>query len=259
MIGESLEAAALEDKLSQLGKPTAEFAVRGAGFVRNLVLAPMLIGTGLTLEILLIGVLHIHHYDLLFLGVLLIVSGITLVVRAVRNRGLRVVVYPEGLVQLHRGEARALCWEEISQVWQKKNDGFHLATRAWRGLQTLRLQTADGRRLTFDDSLPRLAELSEIVCEATLPFLWLTAQATLESGRALHFGNLRVSQQGLGRGKETWPWSDVQKIKINTGQLSAYKKGKWTPGLVFALSEMPNSHVLVALLEERVLVEKSSK
>jgi len=259
MTWEQLEDAANEDKLAQLGEPKAEFAVRGAGFVRKLVLAPLLIGAGLTLEVLLIGVLHIHHYDLLLLGVVLVLSGVTLVVRAFRNRGLRVLVFPEGLVRLHRGEAQAFCWEEIDQVWQKKNEGAHWATRAWRGVLTLKVQTADGRRLSFDDSLPRLAELAQILCRETLPFLRPQAEAACEAGNTLHFGKLRMSRQGLSQGKETLPWSDLQKIKVNGVQLLIYKKGKWTHSLNCSLADVPNAHVLLALLEQRVRVEKPSK
>ena len=54
MTWEQVEDAAIVDKLGQLGEPTAEFAVRGAGFLRKLVLAPALIGAGLTLEVFLI-------------------------------------------------------------------------------------------------------------------------------------------------------------------------------------------------------------
>lgn len=259
MTWEQLEDAALEDKLAELGEPITEFAVRGAGFVRNLVLAPLLIAAGLTLEVVLIGVLHLHHYDLLLLGVALIVSGITLVVRAFRNRGLRVLVFPEGLVRLHRGEAQALFWEEIDQIWQKKIEGAHWAARAWRGALTLKVEAADGRRLSFDDSLPRVAELAQILCRQTLPFLWPRAEAAYEAGQTLHFAKLRLSKEGLSQGKETLPWSDVQKVKVNSAQLLIHKKGKWTPSLYFSLADVPNTHVLLAVLEKRVPVEKSSK
>src|SRR5207302_10327628 len=143
----------------------------------------LLIGAGLVLEILLIGVLHLHHYDLLILGVVLVLSGVTLVVRALRNRGLRVLVFPEGLVRLHRGEVQAFCWEEIDQVWQKKNEGAHWTTRAWRGALTLRMQTTDGQWLLFDDSLPRLVELAQLIYRETLPFLGPQAQAAWEAGK----------------------------------------------------------------------------
>src|SRR5205823_1028507 len=42
MTGEYAEDVAIEDKLAQLGEPTAEFAVRGLRMLRNLV-----VGTGL--------------------------------------------------------------------------------------------------------------------------------------------------------------------------------------------------------------------
>jgi hypothetical protein len=256
MTWEQVEDIAIENKLAQLGEPTAEFAVSGVGFVRNLVLAPLLIGAGLTLEVVLIGLLRVHHYELLLLGVVLVLSGVTLVVRAFRNRGLRVLVFPEGLMRLLKGEVQALCWEEVDQVWQKKSTGAHWAMRAWRGALTLTVQAADGRRMTFDDSLPRLAELCQMVCRETLPLLWPQARAAYDAGNTLEFGKLRINRQGLSQGKETVPWSEVQKVKINAAQLLIYKKGKWTHSLAVTVSEIPNSHVLLALLGQLVRVEK---
>jgi hypothetical protein len=223
------------------------------------VLAPILIGAGLTVEVLLIGVLHVHQHELLLLGLALVLSGVMLVVRALRNRGLRVLVFPEGLVRVHRGEAQALCWEEIDQVLWQKSEGVHWAARAWRGGVTLSLQAADGRRMKFDDSLPRLAQLAQIVRQQTLPFLWTKARTVYEAGHALDFGKLRISQRGLSNGKETLPWSLVQKVKSNGAELSIYKKGKRAHYFDFTLSDIPNFHVLQALLAQQVPVERMGK
>ena len=103
------EDVTVEDKLAQLGEPKAEFAVRGLGFWRYLLIAPFLITVGIALEIVLIGVFRVHHYELLITGFALIVWGITLLVRGFRNRGLRVLVFPEGLVRLLGHEVQALC------------------------------------------------------------------------------------------------------------------------------------------------------
>ena len=231
----------------------------GLAFLRSLVLAPLLVVGGLILEVLLVGVLHLHHYEFLLLGVFLIGSGVMLLVRAFRNRGLRVLVFPEGLVRLHRGRALAFWWEEIGQVWQKTNAGYHGIGRAWRGALSLALQAADGRQMSFDDSLPRLAQLIRIVCRETLPFLWPQVQADYEAGKTLAYGKLRVSQRGLSHGKESLPWSEVQSAKLDGSHLFVYRKGKWVHSLSFTVSDIPNFHVLLALIEQRVPVEKSSK
>jgi hypothetical protein len=259
MMWEQFEDLAIENKIAQLGEPTAQFAVRGLGFLRNLFLAPLLIGAGVALDALLIGVLHVHQHELLLLGIVLVLSGVMLVVRSLRNRGLQVLVFPEGLVRLHRGQAQAFCWEEIDQVWQKKSERAHWTARAWRGLLTLTVQAADGRRMTFDDSLPRLAQLALIVRRETLPFLLSHARVTYEAGQSLDFGKLHISRRGLSHRKETLPWSVVQKVKVHGPDLLFYKKGKWTHSLNITVSDIPNPHVLLALLEEVVPVEKSSK
>jgi hypothetical protein len=257
MTWERFEDVAIEDKIAQLGEPAEEFALRGLGFLRSIVLASILTGAGLTLEVLLIGVLHVHQHELLLLGLALLLSGVMLLVRALRNRGLRVLVFPEGLVRVHRGEAQALCWEEIDQVLWQKSEGGHW--RAWIGGVTLSLQAADGRRMKFDDSLPRLAQLAQIVRQRTLSFLWPKALMVYEAGHTLDFGKLRISQRGLSNGKETLPWSLVQKVKSNATELSIYKKGKRGHYFDFTLSDIPNFHVLQALLAQQVPVERMEK
>lgn len=259
MTAEPYEDVALESKIAQLGEPTAEFAVRGLGFLRHLVLAPLLIVAGLALEIILIGVLHVHQHELLLLGVVLVLSGVMLVVRAFRNRGLRVLVFPEGLVRFHRGQAQAFCWEEINLVWQKKSSDAHWVGRAWQGALTLTVQTVDGRRMSFDDSLPRLAELDQIIRRETLPYIWPQTRAPFDAGQTLTFGKLALNRQGLSYGKETFRWSDLQKVKIDGAQLFIYKKGKWMHSRNITVSEIPNFHVLLSLIEQMVRVEKSPK
>ena len=259
MTGEYAEDVAGEDELAPLGEPTAEFAVRGLALFRRLVLAPILIGAGVALEAALIAVLHVHQHELLLLGVILILSGVMLLVRAWRNRGLRVLVYPEGLVRCHPQKVQALFWEEIDQVCLKRSLGYHGAARIWRGFLTLTVQTADGRRMVFDDSLPNLRQLAQIIQRETLPYLLPRATAAYEEGKALSFGKLILTQRGLSLDRIALPWSDVQKVKMGRTELLIFKKGKWTHSIRFAGGDIPNFHVLVALLEQRVRVEKSSK
>jgi hypothetical protein len=124
---------------------------------------------------------------------------------------------------------------------------------------TLKIQTADGRRLTFDDSLPRLGVLAQIVCRETLPFLWPQAEAACEAGQTVRFGSIQLDRQGFRHGKQSLRWSQMQKVKVNGAQLLVYTKGKWIHALNVPLSDTPNAHVLLALLGQRVRVERSSK
>lgn len=256
MTGEQFEDVAIDDKIAQLGEPAAEFAVRGLAFLRSLILGPVLVAGGVFLEILLIGVFHLHQYEILLPGIFLIGTGVMLLVRAFRNRGLRVLLFPEGLVRVQRGNALAFWWEEIEQVWQKKSGGSHWIGHSWWNLM---VQAADGRRMTFDDSLPRLPQLVQIVRRESLVFLWPRYLADFETGKILDFGKLRISQRGLSYGKETLPWANLQKAKVQGAQLLIYKKGKWTHSLSFTVSDIPNFHVLLALMAQRAPVERSLK
>jgi hypothetical protein len=183
---------------------------------------------------------------------------VILLVRAWQNRGLRVLVFPEGLVRCHPQKMQALFWEEIDQVCLKRSLGSHGAARLWRGFLTLTVQTADGRRMAFDDSLPNLLQLAQIIQRETLPHLLPRARAVYEEGKALAFGKLVISQRGLSQDKIALPWAEVQKVKWNGMELWIYKKGKWTHSIHFTGWDIANFHALLALLEQRVRVEKSS-
>jgi hypothetical protein len=245
----------IDDKIAQLGKPVAEFSVRGRVLFRNLVIAPVLLAAGTVIEVGLFWAQAFHNHHIVLIGAFLMLMGVMLVVRALRNRGLRVLVFPEGLVRIRRTEGRALLWEEVHQVWRKKIDG-HWA-RAWQGALILKIQRKDGGRIEFDDSLPRLQKLSEILHRETLPYLLPAAVNAFESGRSLDFGKLRLDQAGLKQGNEAIRWTEVQEIKFGEDQVTIYKKGKWGRWCQAPVADIPNAHVLRALFAQLAPVKNS--
>ena len=96
---------------------------------------------------------------------------------------------------------------------------------------------------------------------ALFAVLWLAYSAGRQSGGAsmLDFGALRLSQSGLSSGGQRLPWREVQKIESNAAQLSVSKKKKWGHWANVADSEIPNFHVLKALLEQAIPVVTAFK
>jgi hypothetical protein len=247
----------VDDKLADLGKPVAEFAIRGRVLFRNLVIAPLLVLLGLAIDLGAFWGHAFHHFHIIAIGAALVVMGVTLVVRAWRNRGLRVLVFPEGIVCLGRGDEQALCWDELKRIWRKKNQEHW--SRAWYGTLVLRVERLDGRSMEFDDSLPNLENLCSIFYRATLPHLLPQAMATYESGKELDFGKLHVARAGLRYEKEAVRWNDVQEIKFGGDQVAVYKKGKWGRWCQIRLAEIPNAHVFRELLRVAVPVKITGK
>jgi hypothetical protein len=245
-------------KIDALGEPTAQFAVGGKALLRNLILAPLLIAIGAALEaaVFLFGLVHLAK--LLLLGAFLIVMALMLLVRVYRNWGLRVLVYPEGVVRISREGAQALCWDEIDRVWRKKFEG-EWGAQLRKGTQVLVAERADGEAIIFEDALPRLKELAVILQRETLPHLLPRAWQSYEAGQMLEFGKLRLSKQGLTKDQETLPWHDIREVSFNGEDVSIYKRSKWGYWFHAPAAEIPNYHVLQALTNALVPPMKKAR
>jgi hypothetical protein len=243
------------DPLATLGEPKAEFAVRGWTLIRNIILAPLLIVAGIAIEILVFCFLH-HSFEIIMLGAGLTLTGIMLVVRAYRNRGLRVLVFAEGVVRVCRGEGQAMLWEEIDTLWRKKTEGHWEII--WKGSLSYIIESAGGKKIQFDDAIPKLADLGKILQKETFPYLWQRYLAAYEKGSTLDFHKIRVNQTSLSADSGKLAWSEVQEIKFDENQLTVTKKGKWTSWFQCKVADLPNYHVCKPLIE-RALASRGTR
>src|SRR5262245_27904392 len=110
--------AEVADKLSALGKPVAEVAVSGRRFVFLMTVGVILLPLGAFLFFAPLAAMFgggghagaaVSHA--VYLGFVLLVSSIFVIVRALRGRGMRVLVFPAGVVQVRRDAVHAFLWE----------------------------------------------------------------------------------------------------------------------------------------------------
>src|SRR5438445_11818035 len=127
------------DKLAALGEPKAEFSVGRRVLIRNLIVAPLLVVAGLAIEFVVFRFIG-HSFELIMLGIGLVITGIMLVVRAYRNRGLRVLVFAEGLVRVRGEEGQAIFWDEVETLWRRKTEGHWEVI--WKGSLSYLVQRA---------------------------------------------------------------------------------------------------------------------
>jgi hypothetical protein len=250
---------AVEDvsiKVADLGPPQAEFVINNARFFRLIFGALLLVPFGLILIALPIAMIwwHAAHDSFIFfklavVGFVFLAGSVFLAQRAYRNRGLRILIYPEGLVRLHRGEARAVFWDEIDLLWQKR------PTTSWaklsQGKLLYNLKRRDGTELTFDDSLPDLPQLGGLLQRQTLKHLLERALTALDAGQTVAFGKLHANARGLFNGRETVPWVQVRQVRIELDRFYVDKHGNWLPWHNGSISDTPNFHVLQALIREQ--------
>jgi hypothetical protein len=152
---------------------------------------------------------------------------------------------PEGVRWLSQLSVQHCAWNDISAVYRMHkiiNQTFHV--------KKLRLVLADGREVTFDQTLSdydRLAEMAqETVAQQLLP------SKRLELARAgAEFGAVTLHRDGLTINAKKLSWPDIEQYIVFRGNLVVYPKAYL--GISCAeviLSTLPNYTVLLHLLQE---------
>lgn len=240
----------LTGKLAALGKPTAEFAVGGWRPILHLLAAPVATLLGVALGVgpfLLLRHFRGSLIKVMILGAFLVVAGVVMGVRAVRNWKARVLVYPEGLIYFRRGKAVALFFDQVQTLWRKHSEGHW--SRLFQSSLSFVAESADEDRVEFSDYLPRIEDLGRILERDTLPHLLPPALAVYNTGGRVGFGPIELSREGLTTGKKTLPWDQVQEIKFENNQLTITQRDKWRKWFTVAQGEVPNLHVLRAVID----------
>lgn len=263
--------------VAELGDPDAVFRISRGRF-----LAKLWVGLGLILSGAAVGGLG-FAFGVGVLAVLakfvltLPVLGVILLVLMYRQRGLLVLVYPTGLLRLYRGEVASFPWNEVGEVRLKvqraapevEADDAGSPAACWLPAEapTVEIWAAklvvvrkDGTEATFGPALADYPRLAELVQRRTFPLLWAVARARFRAGEPVAFGDLELTPAGLrfagplpSRKKTArekfLPWKAVKEVVVAQGMLSV-KAGRWFPWLVVDISQVPNPHVLFALVGE---------
>lgn len=77
-------------------------------------------------------------------------------------------------------------------------------------------------------------------------------QGQVQNSMTLKFGNVSLSQQGVGwKNKGPIPFSRIVKCKIVGTNLRIKEEGKWMDNISVNTSKVPNVFVLMDLIDER--------
>jgi hypothetical protein len=248
------------EKLHALGEPTAEFTLADRQVTLRLLGGGALFLGGVALlgaAVVLIYYMATHRGKLrgikgVFLlamgGIALVSAGILFPLRAIRNRGLRVLVYPEGLVRAQGERVETLRWEEVETLHRSFSPGIW--NRVLEGSIRYTVRRKDGMSLTFDSSLPAVAELGALLERESLRCLLPDCMQSYDAGEVIGFDPLRVSVDGISHDKSVLPWSQIKEIAIDDkGQLVIKKQGAWFSSAWYTgpASAIANVHVFLAL------------
>jgi hypothetical protein len=199
-------------------------------------------------------------------GLVFVLIGVVILVKAFLNRKLRVYVHAQGLVFLKRDSNEVIRWDQIAVVWHKvkkttsttqtrnPSTGYTTTTTSTNTYHSYIVQRTDGAKFVFDHTFSRLRELGKTIEQESARYLLPQTIAAFNAGQPVVFGKMYVNFSGVSDGKKTLPWSELKSIKVdeNNGAIAIRKQGKWLNWSNLSLSETPNVLVFETLVNSVV-------
>lgn len=171
-----------------------------------------------------------------------------LLFHAWRSWPLAAALFEKGVGYRDRKGARALAWGDFDAVWQSITrryvNGVYAGTT-----HIYRARVRGGDTIVLDDRLRDVSTLGEALVKATASALLPAALRAYEGGERVDFGPISLDRGGLHSGGKSLPWAEVKKVKIERGQISVDRDGKWFAWTRATVPQIPNFYVLVTLLD----------
>lgn len=264
-----------------LGEPTAVFKASPSRVRTKLILGSGLIVYGFAATfgwLVWLGPRNFGHFHVHLILWPAIIGG-TLLWHLWRHRGLRVLIYPTGLLRIQRGEIDSFPWDEITALKMKlqpqgepqfRRDDNGELTEAWieTGAPTfqvwsvwLELTRLDGTSIKLSAVLADFPELAVLVQRKSFPHLWSAVQAKLAIGANVELADkFEFNDRELRQGKVSIRWDEMKYLKLTGKLLSAKKKGNWfKTGMARDTTGLVNLHVLMAYAAEQGVMEETEE
>ncbi|MFN8478264.1 MAG: DUF6585 family protein [Kouleothrix sp.] len=230
----------------QLGTPTATYQPKPIRQITSRVGGVVMVILGI--GIVFFDMAQYHPTGFFVLGGLLLALGLWAFWTSIRQRGMQVQVFPDGLAYTARGATEVVRWDDVSEVLQQVTK--HYTNGVYTGTtHVYTLRRAGKPELKFNDALQNVEQLGTTIQEETYKRLLPRAIAAYNDGATLHFGKLSVSKQGLSNSKETLPWAGIKGVKLEKGIISVSKEGKWLNWASASVAQTPNIFVFTALVD----------
>lgn len=174
---------------------------------------------------------------------------------AVRSQNQRVVVLDKGVVRIDGAKTDIILWDDITGVYQAitvhytngiKTGTTHVYT-VWK---------SDKTRVVFNDTFKNVQALGDTIQrEATQRLMPRYANA-YNSGGTVTFNQLSLSKAGIGNGKESIPWDQVEGVNFNRGQITVRKLGSRGNWARQSAAATPNLTIFLNLVDQIVGVNQ---
>jgi hypothetical protein len=188
---------------------------------------------------------------ILIIGGLLVLAGFWTLFNWLRNRGMFVQVYNDGLARINGSKIEVARWDDVREVWQSITK--HYRNGVYTGTTYLyTLQTADGRRLRFSNEVKNIEQLGNTIQQQVSSRLLPKFVAAYNNGQAVPFGPFAISKDGVMHGKKSLSWAEVEGVSINNGYIHFKKQGGWFNWANVAAAAVPNLLIFLSLVDHIV-------
>ncbi len=167
--------------------------------------------------------------------------------RRLRRAHLWVAVHAHG-IRVHRppGRVQAIPWGQVEGLSTSLTHNTFLGWKS-QTRHSLTIYAINQAPIRLDDRLPRLPGLIASLKAHVYPRLRPQIRQAHKAGKALYFGPLKISEQGLDYKEKKLFWRDIDQVTIHKGCLQIH------PHLVKAIriptKKILNIELLIELLE----------
>lgn len=189
------------------------------------------------------------------LGLFVALAGGWSILSSKRGQHLVIRTFANGFTYSDHTGHKLFHWDNITAVKM----GIVNNRKARVNSYTFTIQDNTGQNFTFtqtDTTLEGLKQLSDTIQNEVTHRLLPQTYQKFQAGGTVEFGLLQVSQAGLGNGKETIPWAEVEEVKLNNGTITVRKAGKWLNWSQVTVGGTPNIYVFLSLVDQLVGVNR---
>jgi hypothetical protein len=233
-----------------MGRPRQDYFTGSAQHTRRLYIfaGGFLVTAGLALGLIMISTPANWLYNAA------VPAGLSLFfvyffVTALWKGSQHVQVFDDGFVSRHRGRAFPCRWDHIETVTESITN-VYLNGSYSHTAHKLVIQRQDGKQITLDQDIDSIQELAETIQGNAVQHLLPRAAKALNSGKAVGFGPVRLTENGIDNGKDLLAWDEIEGVKLEHGILSIRKKGLQKDWFSRPIAEMPNARVFLGVVDQ---------
>jgi hypothetical protein len=144
--------------------------------------------------------------------------GVASLITLLRLRAISVSTFRFGMIFQRGQNHRYILWRQIRLTYTTAFS-YGLSSYGWRSRQELLLVLLDGSKLRLENSLADIEELADTIKVHVYPDLLVEYTDAFLDGRSLPFDPLRITGEGIVKGRQKIAWKDFAEVKFTRGKL----------------------------------------